>query len=179
MSVSFPIINKHSSSHFCLDFPPPSLCLSDLFPLWSMILYRDMVYSGQTYACTLACSLLSCVCPAVSHRKISRDTWCWCHLASAKPRGEVSHGTKGKGDIRADLVTQHQHCVYQRRTKCADLTTHHNRKMNRMPICSISKTLYNYAMQIWDDCGIIIIFRDAILTLLSGRTIVCNITNPH
>lgn len=38
----------------------------------------------------------SCVCPAASHGKINRDTWCWYHLASSRPRWEVSFRTKGE-----------------------------------------------------------------------------------
>lgn len=95
---------------------------------------RDMAYSVDR---PMLAQLLSCVCPAVSHRKISRDTWRCCHLASAKPRGEVSHSTKGKREtLELTWLLSTPDIVFINGGQKA-LTLPHTRKRNRMRICSV------------------------------------------
>lgn len=74
----------------------------------------------------------------------------------------MSHGTKGKGDIRDDLVTQHsQHCVS---TKAH--TTQHHRKINKMQIWYIGVNISELSK-----------YLDMYLSVTSG--LVVHITDPH
>lgn len=111
----------------------------------------DMAYSGQTYA---RAPLLALSAPVrVLLFLIGR-------LAKTPDAGAIWPQQSQEGRCLTEpkesetleltwLLTQLRHFVYQWRTKCADITAH-NRKMNRMYICSIKNIFYNDAVQIRD-----------------------------